>query len=81
MKLFYVAPGGRVMAVWLGTASNGQPSDFGAPVPLFPVRVEAGDPVYHQYVVSRDGQRFLVNMLIDASPGAISAIVNWTPPR
>jgi dipeptidyl aminopeptidase/acylaminoacyl peptidase len=80
-ELFYVAPGGRVMAVSVGAAPDGRSGDFGAPVLLFAVRLEAGDPVYPQYVASRDGQRFLVNLVTDAGPGVISAIVNWAPPR
>jgi serine/threonine protein kinase/Tol biopolymer transport system component len=80
-ELFYIAPGGRLMAVPLTAGSGGQPGDFGTPVMLFPVRVEPGDPVYHQYIVSRDGQRFLVNMVTEATPEVISAIVNWSPPR
>ena len=69
------------MAVPFGPASAGRLGDFGVPVPLFPVRVWIGDPGFHQYVASRDGQRFLVNTVTGANQEVISAIVNWSPPR
>jgi hypothetical protein len=63
-------------------SSDDQRIGAGAPVSLFPVRVQSGGGNgAHQYFVSRDGQRFLVNMVTEASPGVISAIVNWSPPR
>jgi hypothetical protein len=80
-ELFYIVPDGRLMAVPLTASAGDGPEEFGAPVPLFHVRVVAGDPAYHQYIVSRDGQRFLVNLITDASPGVVGAIVNWAPPR
>ena len=54
------------------------------PAALFPVRI-AGGPLpgnasRHQYAVSSDGQRFLVNLDVDegtASP--ITLILNWKP--
>jgi Tol biopolymer transport system component len=80
-ELYFVAPGGLLNAVPLRLSRDERPSDFGTPVPLFPLRVDAGDPGYPQYIVSRDGQRFLVNTIVDAGPGVISAIFHWTPPR
>ena len=80
-ELYFIAPGGLLNAVPLRLSRDEGPSDFGAPVSLFPVRVDAGDPGYPQYIVSRDGQRFLVNTIVDAGPGVISAIFHWTPPR
>jgi serine/threonine protein kinase len=80
-ELFYIAPGGRLMAVPFTSTSGSRPGDFGTPAMLFPVRVEPGDPAYHQYIVSPDGERFLVNMVTDATPEVISAIVNWSPAR
>jgi Tol biopolymer transport system component len=80
-ELYFIAPGGLLNAIPLRLSGDGGPSDFGAPVPLFHVRVDAGDPAYPQYIVSRDGQRFLVNTIVDAGPGVISAIFHWTPPR
>ena len=49
--------------------------------PLFSVRVDAGENSVYQYAVSRDGQRFLVNMVTGVSPEIIRVIVNWAPPR
>ena len=80
-ELYFIAPGGLLNAVPIRLSRDEGPSDFGAPVPLFQVRVDAGDPGYPQYIVSRDGQRFLVNTIVDAGPGVVSAILHWTPPR
>jgi len=80
-ELYFIAPGGLLNAIPLRLSRDEGPSDFGAPVPLFRVRVDAGDPAYPQYIVSRDGERFLVNTIVDAGPGVISAIFHWTPPR
>ena len=80
-ELYFIAPGGVLNAVPLRLSRDEGPSDFGTPVPLFPVRVDAGDPSFTQYIVSQDGQRFLVNTIVDAGPGLISAIFHWTPPR
>jgi len=50
---------------------------------LFPVRI-AGGPLpginKQQYAVSRDGQRFLVNLAADQeTPSPITIIYNWKP--
>lgn len=81
-ELYYIALDGRLMAVPIRPSSGSLPIDAGVPVSLFSVRVTAGNETNgYQYAVSRDGQRFLVNTVTDASPGVISAIVNWAPPR
>jgi len=61
---------------------NGESADFevGAVRTLFAVRprpmVALGD---YPYDVSADGQRFLVNTLVDASASAaITLVINWT---
>ena len=82
MELYYIAPDGRLMAVPIRPSSGSLSTDAGVPVSLFSVRVTAGTEIgAYQYFVSSDGQRFLVNTITDSSPGVISAIVNWAPPR
>jgi hypothetical protein len=70
------------MAVPIRIASNGQSIEAGAPVSLFATRVGGAiqGPDKQQYVVSRDGQRFLMNTLAEADqPSPITVILNWQP--
>ena len=76
-EIFYLAPGNTLMAA----AVNGQGSAFevGAARPLFDIR--PGGPALGAvavYDVSPDGQRFLVNTLVEeAAPKPITLVVNW----
>ena len=79
-ELFYVARDGRLMAVPLRLGSNGETAEAGTPVPLFQTHVSGMPTGQTQYMVSSDGQRFLMNRLIDdivTSP--ITMILNWKP--
>jgi eukaryotic-like serine/threonine-protein kinase len=79
-ELFYVARDGRLMAVPVRLGSNGETAEVGTPVPLFQTRVRGMPTGQTQYVVSSNGQRFLMNTLIDdivTSP--ITMILNWKP--
>jgi hypothetical protein len=53
-------------------------------VALFPTAI-AGGPTpgtnNHQYAVSPDGQRFLVNVATDEASTPITLILNWHPER
>jgi Tol biopolymer transport system component len=72
-ELFYLAPDGKLMAA----AVNGQESAFevGAITSLFATRL--GGPRL-AYDVSPDGQRFLVNTLVEEAVTApITLVVNW----
>jgi serine/threonine protein kinase/Tol biopolymer transport system component len=79
-ELFYIALDGRLMAVSLRMAADRQTVDADAPVPLFPTRVGGAVQGFNrqQYMVSADGKRFLMNMLVeDATTSPISVILNW----
>jgi Tol biopolymer transport system component len=80
-ELFYIALDGRLMAVPVTSASGGQ-LDIGAPAVLFAPKigsaVQQGDYRY-QYMVTADGQRFLVNTVSDAPSLPITLILNWKP--
>jgi hypothetical protein len=81
-ELFYIALDGRLMAVPIRMAFNGQSIEPAAPVPLFATRVGGAwqGPDRQQYVVSRDGQRFLMNTLAEGdNPSPITVILNWKP--
>jgi Tol biopolymer transport system component len=79
-ELFYIALDGRLMAVPIHLVANTQTLEAGSPIPLFATRVGGAlpFPFRQQYVVSSDGQRFLMNTLADEAPSApITVILNW----
>jgi eukaryotic-like serine/threonine-protein kinase len=74
-ELFYLSLDDRLMAVNVKT--DPPPFQAGIPKPLFQVKLIAGD-WRNRYVVSPDGQRFL--MLVpagQAKPVPIVVVVNW----
>jgi hypothetical protein len=77
-EIFYVAPDGRLMAVPVSFASNGQEIKLGTPVPLFMTRVESTrvGGLSHAYVVSNDGQRFLMSTFTEQTASPITLILN-----
>jgi Tol biopolymer transport system component len=77
-ELFYVAADGKMMAVPVSTA--GETFEAGTPTPLFDVEVpEATAPYPGHYAVTADGQRFLVNTVIDQpTRPALTVLLNWT---
>ena len=71
------------MAAPVKLSLDGQSLETGTPAALFPIRI-AGGPLpgvaKHQYAVSADGQRFLVNLAADDSTTTpITLIYNWRP--
>jgi Tol biopolymer transport system component len=78
-ELFYISGDQRLTSVRVTAAAAGPPV-LGPPVPLFPVEFDGGFLSRQPYVVSADGQRFLVNAATDAvEPQAITMILNWRP--
>jgi hypothetical protein len=80
-ELFYFLYG-RLVGVPIEFGNNGQSIEPGTPVPLFFTRM--GPPVdgrsTAQYMVSSDGQRFLMNTLVEeAGSSPITMILNWKP--
>jgi len=73
-ELFYVL-GEKLMAVDVKTDS--EIFEAGAPKPLFDVRLQP--PIWRtRYQVAANGQRFLVNVPVDASsPSPITVVLNW----
>jgi len=69
-----VTPDRKVMAVDVKTAETFENS---VPRVLFESRIKAS--AGHQYDVTPDGQRFLINAdLADASSAPITLVLNWT---
>jgi Tol biopolymer transport system component len=81
-ELFYVAPDGRLMAVPLRFPSGGQTVEPGAPAPLFVTRVAStlSSGSGEEYIVSPDGQRFLMNAFTERAELPITLILNRKPP-
>jgi eukaryotic-like serine/threonine-protein kinase len=79
-ELFYLALDGKLIAVPIKLGAT--TVDPGIPVPLFQTRIEGAGgaaDIFHQYDVSADGQRFLVNDLEESVPAPpITVVVNWT---
>jgi serine/threonine protein kinase/sugar lactone lactonase YvrE len=78
-ELFYIAPDAKLMAVPVDRAGD-QPS-FGTPVPLFQTRPIPTTAINRQqYVVSSDGERFLMVTAEEAPTPPITILMNWQPP-
>jgi Tol biopolymer transport system component len=81
-ELFYVGADDRLMAVPIRVASGGK-IEPGASRALF--RTDVGSTATlayrQQYVVSPDGQSFIMNSAVtEAGASSISVILNWRPP-
>jgi eukaryotic-like serine/threonine-protein kinase len=81
-ELFYVALDGGLMAVPIRVPLNAGAPEVGTPVALFapPLggAVQQGD-YRHQYMVSSDGQRFLIATVTEGATAPITVILNWQP--
>jgi Tol biopolymer transport system component len=75
-ELLYYSAEGKLMSVEVKTGASFEAS---APRALFEFRSGNGLVVVAPYAVSADGQRFLLNTLVDESGGApFTVILNWT---
>jgi Tol biopolymer transport system component len=76
-ELFFIGLDQRMMAVAVTSEKEFQ---AGTPRPLFDVETpEAAAPYPTHYAVAGDGQRFLVNTVVDQPDrAAFTVIVNWT---
>ena len=76
-ELFYLAPDGNLVAATITHADIG--FETKPPHALFDTGIRASFvDRRNQYVVSRDGQRFLVNVSIeDANSAPITVVLNW----
>ena len=76
-ELFYISVDGKLTAVPVTT--DGAIFSAGTPQALFDVEIPEANPPYPtDYVVTADGQRFLVNTLVDQpTRPALTVILNW----
>jgi Tol biopolymer transport system component len=76
-ELFYIAGDQRLTSVLVTFGANGT-IVVGRPVGLFRTEFDNSFLTRQQYVVSPDGQRFLINAPTDAiEPPSIAMILNW----
>jgi serine/threonine protein kinase/Tol biopolymer transport system component len=80
-ELFYVAPDGHLMATPVRLPSTGTGIVLGTPQPLFSARITSTvhGGITHDYDVSADGRRFLMNLLVEQPPTPISLILDRRP--
>jgi serine/threonine protein kinase len=79
-ELFYVALDGNLMSVPVRVTPDTKSIDAGAAVPLFAARVSPVQFDRQQYFVSADGQRFLINTVVEqATSPPITVILNYNP--
>ena len=75
-ELFYLGTDHKLMAVEVKSGSSFETTD---PQSLFELRTLMPTGERGHYTVSADGQRFLVNMILEeAKPEPINIVVNWT---
>jgi serine/threonine protein kinase len=76
-ELFFIAADQRLTSIRVTFGANGK-LVLGTPVPLFRTELDSSFLTRQQYVVSPDGQRFLINAATDAiDPPSITLILNW----
>jgi len=81
-ELFYIGIDEGLMAVPLRVSSDNKTLEPGPARALFLTRIPGGavlgGGLRQQYVVSPDGQRFLMRTVVDDAPTPITLILNWT---
>jgi hypothetical protein len=68
------------MAVPIAFKADGT-IDVGRPQPLFQTRIGGSNFLQKEYLVSPDGQRFLLDTPVGDGAPSLSVILNWQPPR
>jgi len=79
-ELYYMTPGRKLMAVEVKATAT----SFEAlrPRELFQSREANVSPLYATYDVTADGQRFLINAVLEAEgPPPITVVMNWVRPN
>ena len=75
-ELFYIGADRKLMSVTLAAGSS---LEAGVPRPLFATRIPPGvSPYRRNYVPTSDGQRFLINTLLEETAATpITVVLNW----
>ena len=75
-EIYYIALDGTMMAVPVQVADNSLKP--GIPKALFQTKIVATIGSYHQYDLTADGQKFLINSGLEQSSQLITLYANWT---
>jgi len=79
-ELFYVALDRQLMAVPVNFSPDAQAVKVGTPSRLFQTRIGGPNTLQGEYLVSPDGQRFLLDAPIRDVTPPITVILNWHTP-
>jgi len=79
-ELFYLALDRQLMAVAVTFSADAQDVKVGTPSRLFQTRIGGPNTLQGEYLVSADGQRFLLDAPIRDVTPPITVILNWHPP-
>jgi Tol biopolymer transport system component len=81
-ELFYLTSEGQLAGVPIDPIDGGRSLRPGAAVPLFQTRLGAIHGIaLHSYVVAPDGERFLLEVVVERQAPPLTVILNWKPPR
>jgi serine/threonine protein kinase len=75
-ELFFIGDDRKFYAVDASGSANSGSFEYGVPHFLFDMRANVFNS-RNSYVPSRDGKRFLVNMLLEADDAPINVVHNW----
>lgn len=78
-ELFYITLDGQLVAVPITWSSDGQVLEAGVEEPLFPALVGAVQDVGLPHFIVLDGQRFLLDTVVEEPAAPITVILDWTP--
>jgi hypothetical protein len=82
-ELFYIGLDDRLMSVPVKFNTTGDKVEIGSPAPLFTTRIGGAvqGVTRQQYIVSADGQRFLMNTIPEQHTSPIIVVLNWKAKR
>jgi Tol biopolymer transport system component len=79
-ELFYLALDRQLMTVPVAFSADARDVKVGTPSRLFQTRIGGPNTLQGEYLVSPDGQRFLLDAPIRDVTPPITVILNWHPP-
>jgi Tol biopolymer transport system component len=80
-ELFYLTSEGQLTGVPIESVDGGRSLRAGAAVPLFQTNLGAIHGIaLHSYVVAPDGERFLLDVVVERQAPPLTLILNWKPP-
>jgi Tol biopolymer transport system component len=79
-ELFYLTSDGQLTGVPIEFVDGGRSLRPGAAVPLFQTSLGAIHGIaLHSYVVAPDGERFLLDVVVERQVSPLTLILNWKP--